>query len=176
MLKPIRWIGLREYRQFFAEERRELRVRLRKQTRDAANLIAKAARKKIRAAFSGGSERRYDYGGQRKIGPGLLARAMRAKVRVKRDYQVTAWVGVSAAKKYFPAALYAPALEEGGTIQRRGRTLERLPGQGRGGKAKLERGRPHTATYRARPFFDPALRETQSEVFATIGKTFRVPR
>ena len=161
----IRWIGMRSYRQFFATERKELRVRLRKQTREAANVIAKSARGKAKAQFSGGDSRRSNYGGERRTGAGLLAKAIRAKVKVNRSYKVTAWVGVSNARRYFPASLYAPALEHGGTIEKRGRRTK-----------NGDRGTPYSATYTARPFFDPAVRESTDKVYALSGQSFRVPR
>ena len=142
---------------------RRMKKALKKQTRKAGAVIRKNVRRRIRASFSGGQgplRRNVRPGGR---APGLLAKSIQVSVRAKRGRRlvVTAVVLPSNKKKFFPAKLYAPALERGGSIRRR---------QSRSG-SKVKRG-PYIARFTAKPFFAPGAKESEAEVFRLIGKTF----
>lgn len=139
----LRWVGVRSYQRFLRTEEKEFRKRLRKQLRTAANLIKKRARSNARSAYPGGT--------------GRLSKGISVSVKVTRR-TVSARVGWRLKGRYFPAILYAPALERGGTVTRRR-------------SAKRKR---HTAEYQGRAFFEPAVRSTEREVYRLLGRSFKV--
>ena len=155
----VRVVWTNSRRQFERRMRKaESRIakELKKQTRKAGGVIRKNVRRRIRSQFKKGP--RPDV-----RDPGLLARSIQVSIKSKRGarLQISAAVLPSNKKQYFPAKLYAPALERGGTIVRRAAR--------RG--SKIKRG-AHAARYTGRPFFEPGVRESKTEVFRLIGKTF----
>ena len=149
MLKVVWEPSRRAFERRMRHAQREMDKALRKNTRKAGGLIRTQARRNLRA--------------QGLVDTRRLWRAVAVRVRVKRRplLEVSAAVLPTNKRRYFPAALYAPALERGGSIYRR---------QSRS-SSKVRR-RAHRARFRAKPWFGPAVKRTERDVYRLIGKTF----
>lgn len=173
----ILFVGRRAFEKRMRDAERNYRKALRKQLREGAKVLRKETKKRAKAAFPGGR--------------GTLAKAIRFKVRVRRN-EVNAWVGVSASKRvnkkkpatrfghsnYSVPSAYAPILQKGGTVRRGVSSF--VGGQSGRGKravplrAGAKRRRAHTANYGpGRPFQAPAIRATKKQIFQILGRSFQ---
>jgi len=132
---------------------------LRKQMRTAAKIVRKQVRANFKAQYGSG-------------GASFTARKVAFSVKVRRRKGVQtayAWIGWrfrsmrhnkqrESGSWQIPMA-YTPYLEHGGTMSRR-------PG--------AKRRRAHTARYRGKPFFEPAVKQTERKVFDLLGRTLNV--
>lgn len=161
------------------EYRRQLRLRM----RPAGQLVRRAWQRNIRAAFAGGE------------GHGSFARSIRVKLKwnttqASYDMRIGAYGKYPrGTKRHGPRSrwslprAYSGIFEVGGTVYRRGKTLARSSSKERVAAWALSnalgvrkrwsaiRGKPHTATYRARPTLGPAMARTMPEVMRVLGQS-----
>lgn len=154
----ITFHGRRAYERRMRRAGREVRKEMRSRLRTGAKILRTETRKRAKAAYPGGR--------------GTLARAIRFKVRVRRDI-ANAWVGISASTRanrrkptglgYSIPSAYGPVLQRGGAVRRK-----------RGRRTARRARRAHTAYYQAKPFQVPAVNATKSKIMKEIGATFKV--
>ena len=140
----VRFVGSQAYQKFLRREEREFRKRMRKQLRRAANVV------KMRASRSAAATYPAEPGGS----PARLASRS---------------VSVGSASRQ--------RSRRGGRAARFLRTSTLARSSGAASSNADDRGRPgrrtHTARYRGLPFFEPAVRASEAEVYRILGRTFR---
>lgn len=135
----------REARRYDRRARSKFRKEQKRRVRQAANIVLRQARRNIKSTFKTHGKARARSGGK------TLSQETKTSVRSRRGF-VTAVVGAGGQ----PGA-YGKVLEEGRTVSRKSRS-----------------GNIHQASYPKKPWLEPAVRTTSGQVFAIIGKTFRV--
>lgn len=146
--------GAKAYSKRMRTAKKRLRRKLKQETREAAKLVLKAARRRIRTAFATHGKAKERTGGK------TLSQATKVSIRARRG-SVRAEVGAGGQH-----GKYGRVLEEGREV-RRGGEMGSVHGVGSGGK------REHNAQYPKKPWLGPAVNDSRSDVYKKIGKTFR---
>lgn len=188
MVKTVAWKGRKAFERRMKNAEKKIRKEMIKQTREAAKVVRREVRRRVRAQFPDSKSNNFT---ARKV-------SMSVRARKRNNYRVYGWIGwryksqrhnrpaLSGQSWHVPMA-YTPLLEKGGTVRRKqsrfigGQTGRRvrdktgaITSEAQPLRAGRRRRKAHTATYKAKPFLEPAVKSTQAEVYRLIGKTFNV--
>lgn len=186
LLKVVWDKGFRDFQKRMRTAEKRLDKELRLQIRAAAKVVRGHVKSRFQAAYPGGT--------------GFTARKVAFSAKVRRRPRLTAygWIGWRWAKAtanrptktpgvwHVPMA-YTGLLDRGGTVHRKisrfiggqsGRRVRDRTGivtrEAKATRVGAGRRRAHTAKYKGRRFFDPAVNASQAEVFKILGKVVKV--
>lgn len=167
----VRILDKQGYKRYLRREQRDFRRRMTKQLRLAAKEAKNSVNRSARSAVGRktgrlhrGASFRVNARGFRFVRGNFSTRSLRTR---SGGATITALIFMRLSAKN-RSALYAPGIEEGGTVNRR----QSKPIRGRAGASFTRKA--HTARFKATPFFERGIRRSEASVYRILGRSFRV--